>query len=125
MRSEFKSQQTLLGGTPARELNILEPNNLFLTPMRSETKENLSIQGVTYEERIKKQDKFNDISERIYGYLIGCLGTEPIKRIRNHNVQAGDGTKAWKVLEKEYQAGSKTNRSKLIQQLTNLKMAGP
>ena len=86
-------------------------------------KEPRKIVGV-YATRVEKQKEYDGVCEQIYGYLIGYLGTEPIKRIRNHNIKCGDGVGAYNILDKEYQVGSKNNRRKLIQQLTNLKMVG-
>ena len=48
------------------------------------------------------------ICHKIYGFLIGVLGMEPIKAIRNRSVIEGDGIGAWSALKAEYETGSIT-----------------
>ena len=78
----------------------------------------------TYEERVKLQKEYDDAAGKIYGYLIGCLGQGPIKRIENHGITPGDGVGAYAILRIEYAHGSNTNRRKLITSLCNLRMTG-
>ena len=85
--------------TPIRGPDLLGPNNLFHTP--SATREPTQYQGCTYDERSAMQTEFDEMCEKIYGLLIGCLGSEPIKRIKNDHVLPGDGVSAIKVLDKE------------------------
>ena len=97
---------------------------LFTPPQSTAAEPSDNVLRSSPEEEKEEQEKFNKMCETIYGYLIGCLGMDPIKRINNHNVKEGDGISAWEALEREYNTGSKTNKRKLIQQLSNLKMEG-
>ena len=70
------------------------------------------------------QQKYNQICRKVYGYLIGCLGTDPIRRIQNQKISPGDGIGAWRVLKDEYQNGSAINAQAMVQKLTQVKMEG-
>ena len=70
------------------------------------------------------QQKYNKICRKIYGYLIGCLGIDPIRRIQNQKISPGDGIGAWRALKDEYQNGSAINAQAMVQKLTQTKMEG-
>ena len=60
-------------------------SKLFMTPRRPEREPN-RIRGITYQKILAKQAEYDETYEKTYGYLIGCLGTEPIKRTLNHSL---------------------------------------
>ena len=71
------------------------------------------------------QEDYEAICCKIFGYLIGVLGPEPIRALENRNVATGDGVGAWAALTAEYATGSLSNKRKLMRQIMHLKMQGP
>ena len=108
----------------SRSLNRAYLRSPLLTPSSERIR--------TYQQEIKTQtsqdpdvqQKYNKICRKIYGYLIGCLGTDPIRRIQNQKISPGDGIGAWRALKDEYQNGSAINTQAMVQKLTQTKMEG-